>query len=59
MVTRVDENIQKAKEYLNSAYCELLTVIDPSTNGQDYLNKDYVNDVYEIIGQLLKIQGRL
>jgi len=54
MVTRVDENIQKAKEYLNSAYCELLTVIDPSTNGQDYLN-----DVYEIIGQLLKIQGRL
>lgn len=59
VITEADRKIQEAKNHLANAYSALLVVLDESTHGHHDLRTDFIDDVNEMAGDILKMKRKL
>jgi len=59
VITTADEKLEEAKENINIAYKNILTVLDPDTWGSNEFNAYYLDDLHKVLLKLLEIKRLL
>ena len=57
--TTSDDLKQKAKEHISAAIKCLIEFCDEDTYGYNDYTEEYINNVFECLGELLKIKKKL
>lgn len=59
VTTTADKKINEAKVNLNNAYKALLVVLEEDTWGHDELTESYIEELFSVAGEILKIKKKL
>jgi hypothetical protein len=59
VTTTADEKLREAKEKLSEAYQALLIVLDENTWGHHNFKEGYIDTVYEVAIEILKLKRKL
>lgn len=59
VTTTADEAIHRATDHLESAYKDLLAVVNPDTWGHSDFKKEYIDDIFEAISLIMNAKRKL
>jgi hypothetical protein len=59
VTTTADKKINEAKVNLNNAYKALLVVLDEDTWGHSELSEYYIEELFSVAGEILKLKKKL
>lgn len=57
--TTADEKLDEARENINTAYKNILEVLNPDTWGSDNFNDSYIDNLYKVLSSLIELKRLL